>query len=332
MFEFEKIDYDKIDLGEYMSYSRKPVFTTIPWMNFVIEDSKTEPAIFRVTDKDGFVGYVPMMFVKKFGIKIAGSPFRGWSTCWMGIEVEDVDKKIPIIKEIIPVLFKKYGVMYCEITDRDIPKKDIVSANIKHYPFETLELEIDKTDAELFKIFKTDARNFIRQFERRGAVLTVAEPDDEFAEEYYSELIDVFAKQNMKPTYSCDKVKRILRNNRENPDGILCLRVRTPEGKPVATSIYFSDKSKFYFWGGASFREHQHYRPNEYMLWYAIKHFRDKGIKTFDMVGDRQYKRKFGSEQKVYYTMQFAKHKILFSFRDMAERLYFKALSKRNRE
>lgn len=328
MFSFEKIDFGKINENEFMSYSRKPIFTTIPWINFVIEDSKTEPAIFRITDKNGFVGYVPMMFVRKYGIKIAGSPFRGWSTCWMGVEVEDIDKKIPIIKELIPMLFKEYGVLYCEVTDRDLSEEDLNNAGIKHYPFETLELEINKTDEELFKVFKTDARNFIRQFERRGAVLSVAEPNDEFAEEYYSELMDVFAKQGMRPTYSCDKVKRILKHNKDYADNILCLRVRTPNGEPAASSIYFSDKNRFYFWGGASFRAHQHYRPNEYMLWYAIRHFRDKGIQIFDMVGDRRYKRKFGSTQIVYYTMQFSKYRILFKLRDMAEKIYFRFLSK----
>lgn len=327
MYEFRLIDYNNINLLEYNSYSRKSVFTSIDWMNYIIEDAKTRPAIIRITEKGDFVGYIPMMIMKKCGIKIAGSPFRGWSTCWMGIEVEEKNKKIQIIQELVPFLYKKLGVVYCEITDRDINEEELEKYKIRHYSFETLELKIDKTDEELWKDFKTDCRNFIRQFDRRGALLEIADPNDEFAEEYYAELIDVFAKQGMTPTYSCEKVKCLLRNMRESGN-VLCLRVKTPEGKPAATSIFFCDKNKFYFWGGASYREHQHYRPNEAMIWEAIKYFRNKGIKVFDMVGNRPYKQKFGPKTETYYTMQFARFSILFPLRNIAEKIYYSRLKK----
>lgn len=325
MFEFKVVDFDKLNQEEYNAYSKKSVFTTINWIRFVKEDSKATPSIIRVTKDRNFIGYIPMLFVKKFGVKIAGSPFRGWSSCWMGLEVEDEKLKPYIIKELLPYLFDKHGVLYCEIADRYITKNELVTHGFKFNEHETLELRIDKTDQELWKVFKTDCRNFIRQFDRRGAVLEEVEPSDEFAEEYYNELIDVFAKQNMKPTYSCEKVKTLLRNMK-GTGNVLCLRVRTPENKPAATSIFFCDKKKFYFWGGASYREHQHYRPNEAMIWHAIQYFRDRGIATFDMVGNRPYKKKFGSEVVTYYTMQFARFKILFKLREIAEKLYYWSL------
>lgn len=326
MYEFTKIDYSNLDIPEFYCYSRKPIFTMKSWLDFIVEDSNAEPAIFRVTQKGKFIGYIPLMYVKKFGVKIAGSPFRGWSTCWMGVEVEDKLKKMSIIQELMPYLYRYEGVHYCEITDRDITEEEILSNNIRYRSYETLELNIAKTDEELFKVFKVDCRNFIRQFERRGAILEEAEPNEEFAKEYYAELVDVFEKQGMAPTYSCEKVKRILKYNKEH---VLCLRVKTPDGEPAATSIFFADKNRFYFWGGASFRKHQHYRPNEAMLWYAIGYFRDKGVKIFDMVGNRSYKRKFGAEVKVYYTMQFAKYRILFKLKNMAEIIYFRSLKRK---
>lgn len=327
MYRFDVIDPRDLDMEEYNAYSRKSVFTTMEWMDFVREDSHAEAAIIRILRDDGFIGYVPMMFVTKFGIKIAGSPFRGWSTCWMGIETEDAGIKTDIIKELIPYLFKKHRVMYCEITDRDVQESDLIHAGIKYVPVETLELEIDRSDEELWKTFKGDCRNFIRQFERRGGIIEHAEPNDVFAEEYYSELVDVFAKQGMRPTYSCKKVKCLLRNMKGSGN-VLCLRVTTPDHEPAATSIFFCDKNRFYFWGGASFREHQHYRPNEAMLWEAIQYFRKKGLKYFDMVGNRSYKLKFGPEVATYYTMRFARFKVLFQLRDWAEKLYFARLKK----
>ena len=328
MYDFERIEYSNIDWDEYNRYSRKSVWTTKEWMDFVISDSNTEPLIFRIKKNGTFIGYAPFMIVRKLGgiLKIAGSPFRGWSTCWMGIEVEDIEEKIQIIREISKLLFKKYGCLYCEIVDRDIPMDTALSSGFTVEPWGSLELKIDCTDEELWKKFKTDCRNFIRQFERRGAVLTEAEPDEEFAKEYYNELIDVFAKQNLVPSYSLEKVERLL-SNMKTTGRLLCLRVRTPEGQPAASSIFFADEQRFYFWGGASYREHQHYRPNEYMLWYAIRYWRERGVKVVDMVGERAYKRKFGSVHVDYPMFKIGKYKAIVKARDLAERIYFKMMN-----
>ena len=327
MLIFEKINYNDINIDEFNAFDNKSIFTTIPWMNFIIEDNPgAQPIIIRICENNDLVGYFSGMKVKKMGVSILGSPFRGWSTCFMGLDVKDnlTEKDIiRIYKELAPFLRKEYKCQYMSISDRKL-SVDTAKEYFHTTPTSTLELNIDKTDEGLFKVFKTDCRNFIRQFERRGATLEVAEPNDSFAEEYYNQLIDVFDKQNMVPTYSVDKVRRLLRNLAEE-NMVLCLRVRDPEGKSIATSIYPGYNNKFFFWGGASYRSGQHYRPNEYMLWTAIKYWRDRGAKWFDMVGVRDYKRKFGSEEINYATIEFAMPGLIMA-KNMAEKLYFYSL------
>lgn len=326
MYSFEKVEYVGIDTKEFYEFDNKSIFTTIPWMDFIIEDNPGAiPIVIRIKKKGKLVGYFSAMKIKKMGISIVGSPFRGWSTCFMGIDTNNVteDERICIYEELIPYIRKEYKCQYLSISDRNLSveksKKYFKTMNT-----DTLELRIDRSDEELFKVFKTDCRNFIRQFERRGAVLEYAEPNDEFAEEFYLQLIDVFDKQNLVPTYSVEKVKRLLRCLSKD-DMVLCLRVRDPEGNSIATSIYPGFNNKFFFWGGASYRSGQHYRPNEYMLWNAIKYWRDRGAEWFDMVGVRDYKRKFGSEEVTYATIESAIPGLIQA-KNMAEKLYFSSL------
>lgn len=321
---FEVIDSERLDEQEFSLFNNKSVFTTIQWIEFIKTDSNAKPIIVRICDGEGnLIGYFTGLIIKKIGVKILGSPFRGWSTCYMGVDTNLTEEKVDIYSELVPFLLKKTRCAYMEITDRDITVETAKKSGFLVLPAQTLELDIDKDDEGLFKQMKTDCRNFIRQFERRGARLEIAQPDDEFAEEYYKQLEDVFAKQGLVPTYSVKKVKCLLKTMSKT-DNVLCLKVISPDDKCIATSIFFGYNKKFFFWGGASYREDQHYRPNEYMIWNAIKYWRDKGCNKFDMVGVRDYKRKFGSYEQEYANMVFAKPKILLKGRILAERMYFK--------
>ena len=92
----------------------------------------------------------------------------------MGFELYDYSDMTTIISEISAFIFKELKCLYIEIVDRFIPIESldkVTGTNIATDAVITLELDIDRTDEELFKVFKTDCRNYIRQFERKGAVI-----------------------------------------------------------------------------------------------------------------------------------------------------------------
>ena len=276
--------------------------------------------------KDGeFIGFFSALVVRKFGLKIVGSPFAGWSTPYMGLDVVDSSKKTKILQELIPFVMKETSCIYLQICDRDFDKEELeliknINASIRMV--ETLELGIEVDDAMQYKRMKNDCRNFIKQFERRGARIKEAIPDDAFAEEFYEQLIDVFAKQNLVPTYTVDKVKCLLKHL-SKVNNVYCLRVLDPEGISIATSIFPGFNRKMFFWGGASLREYQHYRPNEYMIYTAIRYWRERGCTEFDMVGNRSYKKKFGSLVTNYPCIIVPKYRILLRLKDLAAYLYY---------
>lgn len=325
-YKFEKIDFEKIEYEEFNNFPDKSVVTTIEWINFINEDSKAKPVIIRIKREKEFIGYFTSLSVVKFGIKIIASPFPGWSTVYMGMDVTDEykNKKIEIISELIPFLYRLEKCLFIQISDRDISTEMAKKAGFYTHSIETLELGINFGDAALFKNMKPDCRNFIRQFERRGATLEYAVPNDEFAEEYYAQLKDVFSKQRLVTTYSINKVKCLLKNLKDSGN-ILCLRVRDPEGNSIATSIFPGYNKKFFFWGGASYRSTQSYRPNEYMIFKAIQYWRDNGCEVFDMVGVRDYKLKFGSHEEYYACIIDSKYKILIMLQKIASMIFYKS-------
>jgi len=323
MYIFETIPIDEVNIEEFNHFENKSIFTTIPWIRFIAKDNDAIPIIIRVSDARGFIGYFSGLVTTKFGIKVFGSPFRGWSTCFMGFDLTNRDNIIKVLPTLVDYLFKSTKCLYIEYVERGLSLQDIPSIPFKTRVVDTLELVIEnKSDDDLFSGFKGDCRTFINQFEKRGASIEEALPNDVFAQEYYDQLKDVFKKQGLIPTYTLAKVENLLEYLKDSGK-LLCLRVNDPSGKSIASSIFLGYKNKFFFWGGASYSDSQIYRPNEYMIWHAIRYWRDRGMNIFDMVGVRDYKLKFGSQKKEYVSIIIAKYTILIHMRDLAEKLFF---------
>ncbi|MGI6727980.1 MAG: GNAT family N-acetyltransferase [Anaerovoracaceae bacterium] len=317
-YSFQVIEIDKINIEEYYQFEDKLVFTTVEWLNFIENNQKAEPLIIRITENMNLVGYFTGLIFKKFWIKIIGSPFDGWTTPYMGFNVAENYNREDLIKPLSKFLFNTYKCHFIQITDRFIDENKLKSTKLHYFIKTSLELDIEKPDNELLKGFKRNCRELIRQFEARGATIEETEPDEQFATEYYEQLKEVFAKQNLVPTYNITRVLDLFKCL--NKEQLLCLRVRNPEGKSIASTYFVGYNKRVCFQGAASFREFQFYRPNEYMVWYAIKYYRDKGYKYFDLNGERHYKNKYNPEKISYPCIIITKYPILIRLRSLAKK------------
>jgi Acetyltransferase (GNAT) domain len=77
------------------------------------------------------------------------------------------------------------------------------------------------------------------------------------------------------------------------------------QGYPVAGAVYFHFRNQAIFKYGASDRNHLCHRPNNLVLWEAIKNYSQKGLKVLDLgrtelknIGLRQFKKGWGSDER----------------------------------
>lgn len=319
MYSFQAIEMDQVDLEEYYDFKDKLIFTTMEWLNYMKINQNAAPLIIRITNNNDFVGYFTGFLFSKYLIKIIASPFDGWTTAYMGFDVKDDYKRADVMGPLSEFLFQTYKCQFIQITDRFIEEDDIKDSGLHYIMKTTLELKIDKSDEELLKGYTKSCRETIRQFDRRGATIEKAEPDEQFAAEYHEQLQEVFAKQNLVPTYDLSRTIDLFKSLKK--DQLLCLRVRNPEGKPIASTYYVGHNGRVCFQGAASFREFQFYRPNEAMFWYAIRYFRDRGYVYADMNGERRYKEKFRPEKISYPCIMMARYPVLIRLRDAAKKI-----------
>jgi hypothetical protein len=155
---------------------------------------------------------------------------------------------------------------------------------------------------------------------REGLVIEEAGPQG-FAEEYYDQLLEVFGKQNLVPTYSVERVKALV--DEIYPTGnLLLLRARDREGRSIASGIFLGYNRRMYFWGGASYQRYQFHRPNEAIMWYAIRYWKQRGVVALDLGGYARYKKKYGPDVVYVPVFMLARHNSLFTLKDMAYKLW----------
>jgi len=98
--------------------------------------------------------------------------------------------------------------------------------------------------------WQQSCRYCIRKAAKLGLIIEEAR-DEHFADEYYRQLCDVFAKQSLVPTYNKERIQALIRHLL--PTGnLLLLRAREPNGRCIATSIFMGMHEFAYFWGNAS--------------------------------------------------------------------------------
>jgi hypothetical protein len=292
MLELRRLHLDECDWDAIDSRHDRVIFQTREWLSFIAATQGAEPVVCAVLDAGQVRGYFTGCVIRRYGVRILGSPFPGWTTSYMGFNLDEDVSRHDAVHALLGSASRTLRVPYIELRDRRLLAEDAAALGLRHEWFTTFEVDLSPTDEELFARMKGSARTSIRKAEKVGVVVEEAD-DPSFADEYYAQLEDVFAKQSLRPTYGVDRVRALIEH--VHPTGrLLLLRARNPDGDCIATAIFPAMNGTAYFWGGASWRSQQTMHPNEAVFWYAMRYWKQRGVTTLDMGGGGDYKRKFG--------------------------------------
>lgn len=293
MYRVEMCDVSILKELETKGYMHT-VFTTFSWISFLEKNQGGEPIVFELWSGNDICAYFVGLIIKKAGIKILGSPFEGWITPDMGfirINVIDVNAAAQAIKKYA---FSQLGCFFVQIEDKKISIDDC-ARNTKKSKSKLLYIDNSLSLDEILNRFTKNGRRDVRASARKGLSFEQVAFDSNFVKEYYAQLVDVFAKQDLKPFYSIDKIYDLVEAFKDKPQQVLALEAKL-EGRCVATVLSVGHGEWAYYLGAASYREYQKYLPNEGLFWEFVKYWNKQGIKNIDLVGYRDYKMKYNPE------------------------------------
>jgi hypothetical protein len=270
----------------------RTIYQTPEWLSFVAKAHGGE-IVFAALQSEGRTrGYFAGIVVNRMGFKILGSPLPGWTTSYMGLNLISNVSRSAAVQALICFAFDELDCIHLEIMDRNFTEEDVKPLGLQHRLFHGFEIDLLATEDQLFANMTSACRRCIRKAEKSG--ITIQEATDErFADDYYEQLLEVFRRQQLVPTYPVDRVHELI-DCVHGTGRLLLLRARDPQGRCIATGIFPAMNGAMYFWGGASWKASQGYRPNEALHWYAMKYWKARGMTRYDMGGGGEYKRKFG--------------------------------------
>ena len=318
--KLRQIDFKTADWNLLDGFQDRTVFQTRPWLEFIQEAQGATPILAEVCDGNDVVGYFSGLTFSKFGMKVLGSSFPGWTTPYVGFNLKAGVSRRAALEALEKFAWDELKVLHLEVSDPHFTFEDGEGLGFTAEYYGSYRTDLTRSEDDIFNGMDSACRRCIRKAEKSGLKIEEAH-DAAFADEYYEQLKDVFAKQGLVPTYTVERVRSLVKH--VEPSGhVLLLRARDPEGRCIASGIFPGFNQIAEFWGNASFRQYQGFRPNEAIHWYAMRYWKKRGVAIYDWGGEGSYKEKYGcvAHRVPWFTK--SRYKMIGALRNEAKNMF----------
>ena len=218
-----------------------------------------------------------------------GSPLRGTYTEFSG-PVFSLDFDIAFIKEIV-VSQHQLITRSCDYIEVRFREGTEISGYLSRC-FETLgygddhvpSLLVDLSQGEenLWASFVGRARTAVRKAEKASLSASVVEPSQEWITEYYSILVDTFARQGLVVPHPLRFFRKIEKLSKLGL--AFCVESRI-DNKIGAAAIFIKGNHRMMYLSGVATADGMRHSASSLVQWQAMKHGISDGITEYDMGG-----------------------------------------------
>ena len=314
------IDLKTVDWESLDRFKDRTVFQTREWLRFLSETQNAMPVLAELREDGEVVGYFSGLTFTRLGIKVLGSSFPGWTTPYMGFNLSPGTSRGVALAALEHMAWNELTCLHMEVSDPYFSVEDGQALGFTCEFYTSYRTDLRKSEEEIFNSMDSACRRCIRKAEKSGVTIEEAH-DLAFADEYYEQLKDVFAKQGLVPTYKLDRVRALIKYL--EPTGrLLLLRARDPQGNCIATGIFPGFNNIAEFWGNASVRSGQILRPNEAIQWHAMRYWKRRGVEIYDWGGEGAYKEKYGCVLHRVPRFSKSRYKLVSRLRNEAKKMF----------
>jgi CelD/BcsL family acetyltransferase involved in cellulose biosynthesis len=267
-------------------------FHSSAWLAFLTASQGAEPVVAIVRQDGRPVGWFVGAIVRRFGLRILGSPLKGWGTQFMGFLLDEGADRLAAAEALVRFAFRDLRCVHVELADPALGPAGMAERGFEVEAAATFMIDLEPPEDVVFARVRRTTRQAIRKELRRGLRSEVAS-DLAFADEFHAQLRDVFAHHGLAAPFGVERVRQLIRV--VQPTGqLLLIRIRAPDGAAVGTAIAIVGGRTAVGWGLAWLRDLKDCHPVELLWWEMIRLSRARGAHRFDCAGLGDYKAKYG--------------------------------------
>ena len=164
MILFKRIAAEDMPWDKLSEFKGANIFQSWPWINFLADFVGAEPVIATVLS-DGLVqGYFTGLITKRLGLRILGSPFRGWNTYFMGFNLMPGVSYSDVLQAFPNFAFTELECHFLMIIDPNLKETELKGLPYHVRNINNYALDLTKSEAELFANMKgNSSRTSIRR-------------------------------------------------------------------------------------------------------------------------------------------------------------------------
>ena len=291
-----RISYDPARWRQiFESHPDSEVYHSPEWLAYLNASQGAEPVVAEVHDHGRLVGHFVGAIVKRYGLRILGSPLSGWGTQVMGFLLDEGVNPRHAADALPAFAFRTLGCAHLELNDRKLTDENMTGSGYTMRSDHTYLIDLEDSEDAILARMHSRTRTYVRRAMRNGLeaelVTSVA-----FADEFYEQLQDVFASSQLVPTYGVERVRLLI--DHLLPSGqVLLVRVRDKDARSLATAVIIASNKRATMWGAAFPRAYTSLHPNEILQWEIMRVLKARGIAKYDLSGPGSYKGKYGGPQ-----------------------------------
>jgi len=145
------------------TYPDRLVFHTPQWLRFVAEAQRAEPVLATVADGETIVGHFTGLLTRKYGLRILGSPMAGWTTSYVGFNLDPAVPRRAALEALLPFAFGELGCAHLEIRDRGLTEPDLAGLGLRWASAPTAVIDLAPDTDALFGAMASACRRNIRK-------------------------------------------------------------------------------------------------------------------------------------------------------------------------
>src|SRR5271167_3161376 len=148
--KFHRINTQSADWKRLDGFADRTVFQTREWLQFVAEAQKAQPVLAELRDAGDVLGYFSGLTFSKFGMKVLGSSFPGWTTPYIGFNLNPGVPRSAALSALEKYAWDDLKCLHLEVSDPNFNFEDGEAAGFRTEYYGSYRTDLTRSEEELF--------------------------------------------------------------------------------------------------------------------------------------------------------------------------------------